>query len=143
MKHNINCIHYCKLDGTCLKIKGNFLGFKYTKSCDWHPLYNFKCREPFERPPLLLQAKDYNKNMQSRISKKEFEPFTLNIEINTIDEAKSLWNIFNLNHTPLLYEVMGKDYYNVELENRIKSSKYQEQLDNVLKDLGEEPDVKP
>ena len=73
MKYNINCTHYCKLDGTCLKIKGNFLGFKYTKSCDWHPLYNFKCREPFVRPPILFQVKDENKD-----SKQEFQTITLN-----------------------------------------------------------------
>ena len=41
---------------------------------------------------------NYDENMQLRIAKKEFEPFTLNIEVNTIDEAKSLWNRFNINY---------------------------------------------
>lgn len=30
------------------------------------------------------------------VRKQGFKPFTLNIEVNTLDEAKSLWNVFNL-----------------------------------------------
>ena len=71
-------------------------------------------------------------------SNKEFEPFTLNIEVNTLDEAKSLWNIFNLKHTPLLYEVMQSKYYDVELGNRLNTYKYKELIEKVLTELGEE-----
>lgn len=83
----------------------------------------------------------YDENIQLRIAKKEFEPFTLNIEINTIDEAKSLWNRFNLSY-PSLCEAMQSEYYNVEFKNKLYTHKYWEQIDNILQDLGEEPDVK-
>lgn len=83
---------------------------------------------------------NYDEDMQLRIAKKEFEPFTLNIKINTIDEAKSLWNRFNLNYGTLC-EATHSDYYNVEFENRLGTHKYWNQIDNVLKDFGEEPDA--
>ena len=41
---------------------------------------------------------NYYEEFTYRIAVKKFEPFTLNIEINTIDEAKSLWNRFNLGY---------------------------------------------
>lgn len=84
---------------------------------------------------------DYNEDIQLRVAKKEFEPFTLNIEINTLDEAKSLWNRFNLNYISLC-EAMQSKYYKVESQNTINDMGYWKQLDNVLKDLGEKPDVK-
>ena len=77
---------------------------------------------------------NYDENMQLRIAKKEFEPFTLNIKVNTIEEAKSLWNRFNLNYISLC-EAMQSEYYEVEFENRLDTYKYWEQIDKVLKDF--------
>jgi hypothetical protein len=84
---------------------------------------------------------NYDEDMQLRVSKKEFEPFTLNIEVNTIDEAKSLWNRFNLNYNTLCRALCN--LYNVEFENRISTHKYWTQIDDILKDFGEVPDVNP
>lgn len=83
---------------------------------------------------------NYFEDYTYKTAKKEFEPFTLNIEVNTLDEAKSLWNRFNLNYR-ILCEATHSDYYNVEFENRLKTHKYWNQIDNILKDLGEEPDI--
>jgi hypothetical protein len=85
--------------------------------------------------------KDYDENMQLRVAKKDFEPFTLNIEVNTLDEAKSLWNRFNLNYNTLCRALCN--LYNVEFENRISTHKYWTQIDDILKDFGEVPDVNP
>ena len=41
-------------------------------------------------------------------TKQESEPFTLKIEINTLDEAKSLGNKFNLNFISLYEAIQGK-----------------------------------
>lgn len=79
---------------------------------------------------------NYYEEYTYRIAVKEFEPFTLNIEINTIDEVKSLWNRFNLNYHSLC-EAMSSEHYKVECGNRIRSHKYWKQLDKVLKSLGE------
>ena len=84
---------------------------------------------------------NYDEDMQLRIAKKEFEPFTLNIEVNTLDEAKSLWDRFNLNYNTLCRALCN--LYNVEFENRISTHKYWTQIDDILKDFGEVPDVKP
>ena len=84
---------------------------------------------------------NYDEDMQLRIVKKEFEPFTLNIEVNTLDEAKSLWNRFNLNYNTLCRALCN--LYNIEFENRISTHKYWTQIDDILKDFGEVPDVKP
>lgn len=83
--------------------------------------------------------KNYDENMQLRIYKKEFEPFTLNIEVKTLDEAKSLWNRFNLTNSSICE--VSDNYYGVDVKD--DSYVYWKQLDNILKDLGEEPDVKP
>jgi hypothetical protein len=84
---------------------------------------------------------NYDEDMQLRVSKKEFEPFTLNIEVKTLDEAKSLWNRFNLNYNTLCRALCN--LYNIEFENRISTHKYWTQIDDILKDFGEVPDVKP
>ncbi len=83
---------------------------------------------------------NYFEDYTYKTAKKEFEPFTLNIEVNTLDEAKSLWNRFNLNYRTLC-EATHSDYYNVEFENRLDIHNYWKQIDDVLKDLGEEPDI--
>ena len=124
------------------------------KSGKWEFCYIINEKEPKDNPSKIQCRRheedwkvlegfneECGENMQSRITKKEFEPFTLNIEINTLDEAKSLWNRFNLNNDTLC-KSMGSLYYNVELQNIINDMKYWKQLDNILKDLGEEPDVK-
>ena len=87
---------------------------------------------------MLLEdfIENYDENMQLRITKKEFKPFTLGVEVNTLDEAKSLWNRFNLNYHSLC-EAMSSEHYKVECEKRIPTYKYWKQLDNILKDLGE------
>lgn len=79
---------------------------------------------------------NYYEEYTYRIAVKKFEPFTLNIEINTIEEAKSLWNRFNLNYN-ILCEAIQDKYYVVDYENRLHTSTYWKQLDNILKDLGE------
>ena len=92
---------------------------------------------------MLLEdfIENYDEDMQLRVSKKEFEPFTLNIEVKTLDEAKSLWNRFNLNYNTLCRALCN--LYNIEFENRISTHKYWTQIDDILKDFGEVPDVKP
>ena len=77
---------------------------------------------------------NYNEEYTYRIAVKKFEPFTLNIEINTIDEAKSLWNRFNLNYHSLC-EAMSSEHYKVECGNRIYTHKYWKQIGKVLNDL--------
>ena len=84
---------------------------------------------------------NYYEEYTYRITKKEFKPFTLNIEVNTLDEAKSLWNRFNLNYHSLC-EAMSSEHYKVEYENRLNTYKYWKRLENTLKDLGGEPNVK-
>ena len=84
---------------------------------------------------------NYYEEYTYRIVVKEFKPFTLNIEVNTVDEAKSLWNRFNLGYVSLC-EAMQSEHYEVEFKNRLNEYKYWKQIDNLLKDLGEEPDVK-
>ena len=76
---------------------------------------------------------NYDEDVQLRIAKKEFEPFTLNIEIKTLDEVKSLWNIFNLNYNILCKAIQSK-CYEVEHGNRLDTYKYWEQIDKVLND---------
>jgi hypothetical protein len=108
-------------------LKDNALKIQYRwYDEDWMLLDNF--------------IENYDENMQLRVAKKDFEPFTLNIEVNTLDEAKSLWNRFNLNYNTLCRALCN--LYNVEFENRISTHKYWTQIDDILKDLGEEPNVK-
>ena len=80
---------------------------------------------------------NYDEDMQLRIVKKEFEPFTLNIEVNTLDEAKSLWNRFNIKYY-LICENLGEgNYYRADKD---KVDDCWNELDNILQDFGEEPD---
>ena len=79
---------------------------------------------------------NYYEGYTYRIAKKEFESFTLKIEVNTLDEAKSLWNRFNLNYNSLCEALLQSDYYTVEFKNRLNEYKYWKQIDNILKDLG-------
>ena len=77
---------------------------------------------------------NYNEEYTYRIAIQKFEPFTLNIEINTIDEAKSLWNRFNLGYDSLCEAIQGK-YYKVESINRLNTHKYWKQIGKILNDL--------
>ena len=106
-------------------LKDNTLKIQYRwHDEDWMLLDNF--------------IENYDEDMQLRVSKKEFEPFTLNIEVKTLDEAKSLWNIFNLQYNTI-YKALNSSY-NVEFENRIDIYDYWNQIDDLLQELGEEPD---
>ena len=83
--------------------------------------------------------KNYDENMQLRIAKKEFEPFTLNIEVNTLDEAKSLWNRFYIGNSAIASSL--------DIPFKIDRVKHWDEystwdyLDDLLQDLGEEPDA--
>ena len=73
--------------------------------------------------------------------KKEFKPFTLKIDVNTLDEAKSLWNRFNLDYHSICEATEGR-YYGVEYINAFECTKYWKQLNKVLKKLRREPEVR-
>lgn len=53
----------------------------------------------YDEPWMVLEGdfiENYDENMQLRKVKKEFKPFTLNIEVNSLNDLKSLLNRFNL-----------------------------------------------
>lgn len=53
----------------------------------------------YDEPWMELEGdfiENYDENMQLRIAKKEFEPFTLNIEVKTLDDLKLILNRFDL-----------------------------------------------
>lgn len=98
--------------------------------------YEKNMKESSEQTPIPKDIVENDVETKVEATKLEFKPFTLNIEVNTLDEAKSLWNRFNLNYNVLCEAIQNK-YYEVDYENRLRTSTYWEQLENILKDLGE------
>lgn len=73
-------------------------------------------------------------------AKKEFKPFELKIQVNTIDELKSLWNRFVTSNNEI-YKIRGTFYKVKEQEsnNFFETWNY---LDDILYEFGETPDIK-
>ena len=85
----------------------------------------------------LVQSKE---NLVKHKAKKEFEPFELNIKVNTLDDLKSLWNRFVTSNNEI-YKIRGAFYKVKEQEsnNFFETWNY---LDDILTELGETPDMK-
>ena len=85
----------------------------------------------------LVQSKE---NLVKHKAKKEFEPFELNIKVNTIGEAKCLWNRFVINNDDI-YKITNKCF-------KVKESECNEfygtwdYLDDILKELGVRKELK-
>lgn len=65
---------------------------------------------------MLLEGdfiENYDENMQLRLAEKPFQPFTLNIEVNSLTNLKRLWNQFNINEVELKEVLLksGKGQY--------------------------------
>ncbi len=73
----------------------------------------------YDEPWMELEGdfiKNYDENMQLRLAVPEFEPFTLEIQVKTFNDLKSLWNRFNLDDSCIsgILNDMGNYYYDVE-----------------------------